>query len=45
MREWHTDGSIEADTRYPAWIKWAFRQSWIPEWALSFLFQFAPGSR
>lgn len=25
MREWSTDASIEADTRYPALLKFAFR--------------------
>lgn len=41
MRDWSTDGRIEADSRYPYWLKWAFDQEWMPEWALSFLFRIA----
>lgn len=41
VRSWDTDGSVKADTRYPVLIKWAFRQGWVPDWALSLLFRLA----
>jgi len=41
MKQWSTDGSFDADMRYPTWLKWSFEQEWMPEWALSFLFRFA----
>ena len=33
------DGSIESDTRYPRWLKWAFRQRWIPDPVLRVLWK------
>lgn len=40
MREWTTEGSIEADTRYSRTLKWAFRQFWIPGWMLDLVWRF-----
>lgn len=37
MREWETDGSIEADTRYSPLVRSAFRSRWIPMWLLNAL--------
>ena len=39
MKRWETDGSIDADTRLPGWLKRAFRQRWIPDWALGWLWE------
>jgi hypothetical protein len=34
VRRWEVDGRIEADSRYPRWLLWAWRQAWIPtSWA------------
>ncbi|MGH9485285.1 MAG: hypothetical protein ACRD1F_09540 [Terriglobales bacterium] len=33
MRNWNTDGSIEADSRYPAWFKWLW-VSEAPDWLI-----------
>lgn len=37
MRTWSTDGRIERDTRYPAWLRWAWRQAWLPMRVVGFL--------
>jgi hypothetical protein len=34
------DGSIESDTRVRPWLKWCFRQRWIPDVMLRLLWPF-----
>lgn len=37
MRDWNTDGRIEADTRYSPLTRWAFRNRFVPMWLLNLI--------
>lgn len=38
MKRWSTDGSFESDGRYSPFLRWAFRQDWMPVWVFRILF-------